>query len=221
MKAILALFALLFVVNAAQAVLFFCQDSTFDPEQPSFDNLLDFYAERSDFRGLRDYFYDITHNADLGNTTVEADIIDLLKAKLTEQGYDLATYSFTITRSNGDITMDTGLGVNPVIDNHGGRYSLGKVPFSPSKLPIFLFLCTDPPPSPNAHPPAHALQGLRDDRLRLHLRDPHGQAVQVLVASRPDQRPEAVLLLQVEHHGQLGVASSVPTSLGQQVLCAI
>jgi hypothetical protein len=23
--------------------------------------------------------------------------------------------------------MDTNLGVNPVIDNHGGRYSLGKV----------------------------------------------------------------------------------------------
>ena len=126
MKAVTALFALLFVVNAAQAVLFFCQDSTFDPTQPAFDTLLDFYAERSDFKGLRDYFYDITHNADLGNTTVEAEIIDLLKAKLTEQGYDLATYSFTITRSNGDITMDTGLGVNPVIDNHGGRYSLGK-----------------------------------------------------------------------------------------------
>jgi hypothetical protein len=219
MKAITALLALLFVVNAAQAVLFFCQDSTFDPTQPSFDTLLDFYAERSDFKGLRDYFYDITHNADLGNTTIEADIIDQLKAKLTEQGYDLATYSFTITRSNGDITMDTGLGVNPVIDNHGGRYSLGKVPFSHWATPIvfFIFLIALTRPPQLVYPPAHALQGLRDDRLRLHLRDPHGQAVQVLVASRPDQRPAAVLLLQVEHHGQLGVA---PPNLGN-MFCAI
>jgi hypothetical protein len=126
MKAILALFALFFLVNAAQATLFFCQDSEFDPTQPSFNTLIDFYSERSVFKGLRDYFVEITKNVDLGNTTVEAGVLDLLRAKLTEQGFNLASVSFTITRSNGDITMDTGLGVNPVIDNHGGRYSLGK-----------------------------------------------------------------------------------------------
>merc|ERR1711879_808333 len=126
MKAILALFALFFVINAAQATLFFCQDSQYDPSQPSFSNILKFYAERAVFKDFRDYFEQITKNVDLGNTTVEANVIEQLKTKLTQKGFDNTVLSFTITRSNGDITMDTTLGVNPVIDNHGGRYSLGK-----------------------------------------------------------------------------------------------
>jgi hypothetical protein len=126
MKAILALFALFFVINAAQATLFFCQDSQYDPSQPSFSNILKFYAERAVFQDFKDYFVQITQNVDLGNTTVEAGIINQLNARLTQKGYDNSKLSFTITRSNGDITMDTQLGVNPVIDNHGGRYSLGK-----------------------------------------------------------------------------------------------
>jgi hypothetical protein len=126
MKAILAVLAFLFIINSAQGVLVFCQDSEYDATQPAFNNILGFYAERSTYQGFRDFFASITQNVDLGNTTVEADIIAQLQGKLTDKGYDLATYSFTITRSNGDITMDTGLGVNPVIDNHGGRYSIGK-----------------------------------------------------------------------------------------------
>ncbi len=126
MKAILALFALFFVINAAQATLFFCEDSQYDPTQPAFSNILAFYSERSTFKEFRDYFVQITQNVDLGNTTVEAGIIAQLNAKLAQKGYDNTKLSFTITRSNGDITMDTQLGVNPVIDNHGGRYSLGK-----------------------------------------------------------------------------------------------
>jgi hypothetical protein len=126
MKAILALFALFFLVNAAQATLSFCEDSQYDPVQPAFSNVIKFYAERAVYQDFRDYFVSITKNVNLGNTTVEAGVIDQLKAKLAQKGYDNTVQSFTITRSNGDITMDTTLGVNPVIDNHGGRYSLGK-----------------------------------------------------------------------------------------------
>jgi hypothetical protein len=126
MKVILAFVTLLLAVSAAQATLFFCQDSEYDPALSVFNNVLAFYQERSHFQALRDFFVDITKNADLGNTTVEQSIIDQLIAKLEEEGYPTSSYSFTITRSNGDITMDTGLGVNPVIDNHGGRYSIGK-----------------------------------------------------------------------------------------------
>jgi hypothetical protein len=118
--------ALALAVGSAQATLFFCEDSQWDPVQPSFASGLAFYQERAKFKELRDYFYDITRNVDLGNTTVEQHVIDQLLAKLTAKGYPTDIYSFTITRSNGDITMDTTLGVNPVIDNHGGRYSLGK-----------------------------------------------------------------------------------------------
>jgi hypothetical protein len=99
----------------------------YDSVQPSFTSASAFYQERAKFKELRDYFYDITLNVDLGNTTVEQSIIDQLLAKLDAKNYSRTVYSFTITRSNGDITMDTNLGVNPVIDNHGGRYSLGKV----------------------------------------------------------------------------------------------
>ena len=126
MKAILALFAFFFVINAAQATLFFCQDSQYDPGQPSFSNILKFYAERSTFKDFRDYFVQITKNVDLGDPAVEAAVINQLNARLTQKGFDNTKLSFTITRSNGDITMDTQLGVNPAIDNHGGRYSLGK-----------------------------------------------------------------------------------------------
>jgi hypothetical protein len=124
--ALFALVALLFVVNAAQAALFFCEDSSYDPVQPAFSSAAKFNAERAIFVNLRDYFASITKNVDLGNTTVETSIVNQLNNKLTQQGYDNTVISFTITRSNGDITMDTILGVNPDIDNHGGRYSLGK-----------------------------------------------------------------------------------------------
>ncbi|ELR16655.1 uncharacterized protein ACA1_089020 [Acanthamoeba castellanii str. Neff] len=110
----------------AWATLFFCQDSQWDPAQPAFGSRASFDQERAQFKELRDFFYNITRDVDLGDTAVEQGVIDQLLAKLDAKGYPRATNSFTITRSNGDITMDTGLGVNPVIDNHGGRYSLGK-----------------------------------------------------------------------------------------------
>jgi hypothetical protein len=105
---------------------YYCEDSKWDSVQPAFASSSAFYAERSTFLGFRDYFLQITASVDLGNTTVEASIIDRLNAYLTAQGINNTIQSFTIIRSNGDITMDTILGVNPVIDNHGGRYSLGK-----------------------------------------------------------------------------------------------
>ncbi|ELR12372.1 uncharacterized protein ACA1_374400 [Acanthamoeba castellanii str. Neff] len=104
----------------------FCEDSKWDSTQPAFASFNAFWAERAQFLEFRDYFLQITSSVDLGNTTVEAGIIDLLNAKLTQKGFDNTVLSFTITRSNGDITIDSQLGVNPVIDNHGGRYSLGK-----------------------------------------------------------------------------------------------
>jgi hypothetical protein len=140
---IFTVLALLFVINAAQATLFFCQDSTYDPVQPAFANLASFNAERAIFKEFRDYFAQITAHLDLGNTTVEASVLNLLNAKLTQKGFDNTVQSFTITRSNGDITMDTQLGVNPDIDNHGGRYSLGKVPPNlSSHLSASTFVCS-------------------------------------------------------------------------------
>ncbi len=117
--------ALVLAANAAPA-LFFCQDSQWDSSQPAFPNLQSFYQERASYKQLRDFFSQITANVDLGNKTVEADIIAQLNAKLAAMGFDNTDVSFTITRSNGDITMDTQLGVNPALDNHGGRYSIGK-----------------------------------------------------------------------------------------------
>jgi hypothetical protein len=105
----------------------FCEDSQWDPAQPAFGSASEFEGERQLFLEFRDYFVEITSDVDLGNTTIEANVICQLNAKLTEKGFNNTVYSFTIIRSNGDITMDTGLGVNPAIDNHGGRYSLGKV----------------------------------------------------------------------------------------------
>jgi hypothetical protein len=134
--------ALLFVINAAQATLFFCQDSTYDPVQPAFANSAKFNAERAIFKEFRDYFAQITAHLDLGNTTVEASVLNQLNAKLTQKGFDNTVQSFTITRSNGDITIDTQLGVNPDIDNHGGRYSLGKVHSNIFHLSSSTFLCS-------------------------------------------------------------------------------
>jgi hypothetical protein len=107
-------------------VTHFCDDSEWDEAQPTFDSAAGFSGERHVFLELRDFFADATIDLDLDNTTVEAGVIELLKEKLAQEGFNNTQYGFTITRSNGDITMDTSLGVNPVIENHGGRYSLGK-----------------------------------------------------------------------------------------------
>merc|ERR1711879_62159 len=121
--------AALFYCTMAQGyadVTEFCEDSQWDPAQPAFAGPSEFNGERRLFLEFRDYFVEITSDVDLGNTIVEAHVISQLNAKLAEKGFNNTVYSFTIIRSNGDITMDTQLGVNPVIDNHGGRYSLCK-----------------------------------------------------------------------------------------------
>jgi hypothetical protein len=120
------LFAALLGCVAASSVLEFCQDSQWDSTQPAFASFNAFNSERAQFLEFRDFFLQTTSSLNLGNTTVEADVINQLNAKLTSKGLDNTVTSFTITRSNGDITMDTILGVNPALDNHGGRYSLGK-----------------------------------------------------------------------------------------------
>jgi hypothetical protein len=100
------------LVSSYSNVTEFCEDSQWDPVQPAFASESEFNGERDLFLEFRDYFVEITAAADLGNTTVEAAVIDQLKAKLTEKGFNNTVYSFTIIRSNGDITMDTTLGVN-------------------------------------------------------------------------------------------------------------
>ena len=59
----------LLAVSSAQATLFFCQDSQWDPAQPAFGSRASFDQERAQFKELRDFFYNITRDVDLGDTT--------------------------------------------------------------------------------------------------------------------------------------------------------